>query len=110
MVFNRNQLLKVLHDAFTSMKFKLFHLSHQQHSLCLNFHLDFYYEETQIQSMICDLNCQIKSSEESKVVHYELKSKDLSEQRIELDKGSDFAKCKHYIDIFNFNWIKLSIY
>ena len=67
--------------------------------MCLNIHLDFYYEETQIQSMICDLNCQIKSSEESKVDHDEEKSEDLNEQRIELDKGSDLAKCKHQIDI-----------
>ena len=59
--------------------------------------------------MICDLNYKIKSSEESKVVHYEEKSDDLSEQKTELDKGSDLAKCKHYIDIFNFNWIELSI-
>ena len=71
--------------------------------MCLNIHLDFYYEETQIQSMICDLNCQIKSSEESKVVHYETKSEDLNEQKTELDKGSDLAKCKHQINIFNFN-------
>ena len=74
----------------------------------LNFQIDFYYEETQIQSMIWDLNCQIKSSEESKVIHYEEKSDDLSEQKTELDKGSDLAKCKHQINIFN--WIKLSIY
>ena len=67
--------------------------------MCLNVHLDFYYEETQIQSMIWDLNCQIKSSEESKVVHLEEKSEDLNEQRIELDKGSDLAKCKNQIDI-----------
>ena len=66
--------------------------------MCLNFHLDFYYEETQIQSMIWDLNCQIKSSEESKVSHDEEKSEDLNEQKIELDKGSDLAKCKHQID------------
>ena len=76
--------------------------------MCLSIHLDFYYEETQIQSMIWDLNSQIKNSEESKVVHDEEKSEDLNEQRIELDKGSDLAKCKHQIDIFN--WIKLSIY
>ena len=49
--------------------------------------------------MICDLNCQIKSSEESKVAHDEEKSDDLNEQRFELDKGSDLAKCKHQIDI-----------
>ena len=63
--------------------------------MCLNIHLDFYYEETQIQSMICDLNFQIKSSEERKVAHDEVKSEDLKEQRIELDKGSDLAKCKY---------------
>ena len=49
--------------------------------------------------MIWDLNCQIKNSEESKVVHLEEKSEDLNEQKIELDKGSDLAKCKHQIDI-----------
>ena len=54
--------------------------------------------------MIWDLNCQIKSSEESKVAHYEIKSDDLGEQKIELDKGSDLTKCKHQIDIINFNW------
>ena len=78
--------------------------------MCLNFPLDFYYEETQIQSMIWDLNCQIKSTEESKAAHDEKISEDLGEQKIKLDKGSDLAKCKHQIDIFNFNWIKLSIY
>ena len=46
----------------------------------------------------------MKSYEESKVAHDEKKSEDLNEQRIELDKGSDLAKCKHQIDIFNFNW------
>ena len=74
--------------------------------MCLNFPLDFYYEETQIQSMICDLNCQIKNSEESKVVHYEAKSEVLKEEKIELDRESDLAKCKHQID--NFNWMELS--
>ena len=58
--------------------------------------------------MICDLNNKIKNSEESKVAHDEEKSEDLNEQRIELDRESDLAKCKHQID--NFNWIKLSIY
>ena len=67
--------------------------------MCFNIHLDFYYEETQIQSMIWDLNNKIKSSEEIKVAHDEEKSEDLNEQRIELDKGSDLAKCKHQIDI-----------
>ena len=60
--------------------------------------------------MIWDLNNKIKSSEENKVAHDEEKSEELNEQKIELDKGSDLAKCKHQIDIFNFNWIKLSIY
>ena len=67
--------------------------------MCLNIHLDFYYEETQIQSMIWDLNCQIKSSEESKDAHDEEKSEDLNEQKIELDRESKLAKCKHQIDI-----------
>ena len=49
--------------------------------------------------MICDLNNKIKSSEESKVAHYEEKSEDLNEQNFELDKGSDLTKCKHQIDI-----------
>ena len=49
--------------------------------------------------MICDLNRDIKSSEESKVVHYETESEVLNEQKTELDKGSDLAKCKHQIDI-----------
>ena len=53
--------------------------------------------------MICDLNCKIKSSEESKVAHFEAKSEDLNEQKIKLDKGSDLAKCKHQIDSFNFD-------
>ena len=52
--------------------------------------------------MICDLNNKIKSSEESKVAHYDSKSEDLSEQKTELDKESDLAKCKHQIDIFKF--------
>ena len=77
--------------------------------MCLNFHLDFYYEETQIQSMICDLNNKIKSSEENKVAHDEEKSEDLYEQKIELDKGSDLAKCKHQLDILILIE-KLSIY
>ena len=77
--------------------------------MCLNIHLDFYYEETQIQSMICDLNNKIKSSEESKVDHDEEKSEDLNEEKIELDRDSNLAKCKNHIDKINFNWIKLSI-
>ena len=60
--------------------------------------------------MIWDLNCQIKNSEESKVAHDEEKSEDLGEQKIELDRKSKLVKCKYHIDIFNFNWIKLSIY
>ena len=77
--------------------------------MCLNIHLDFYNEETQIQSIICDLNCEIKNSEESKVDHYNAKSEDLNEQKIELDRESSLAKSKHQIDIINFNWIKFSI-
>ena len=76
----------------------------------LNIHLDFRDEETQIQSMICDLNNKIKSSEESKVAHDEEKSEDLNEQKIELDKGSDLIKCKHQIDIINFNLMELNIF
>ena len=76
--------------------------------MCLNIHLDFYYEETQIQSIICDLNSEIKNSEEKKVYHYEIKSDDLNEQKTELDSESNLTKCKHQIDIFN--WIKLSFY
>ena len=74
--------------------------------MCFNFHSDFYYEETQIQLMICDLNWNIKSSEESKVVHYEAKSEDLNEQKTELDRYSNLTKCKNQID--NFNWIEWS--
>ena len=51
--------------------------------------------------MIWDLNCQIKSSEESKVVHFEEKSEDLNEQKIEVDRESQLVKCKHQIDILN---------
>ena len=57
--------------------------------------------------MIWDLNCQIKSSEESKVVHLEEKSEDLNEQKIELDIESKHQKCKHQIN--KFNWMELSI-
>ena len=60
--------------------------------------------------MICDLNNKIKSYEESKVDNDEAKSEDLGEQKIELDRESKLVKCKHQIDIFNFNWINLSIY
>ena len=67
--------------------------------MCLNFHIDFYCEETQIQSMICDINRIIKSSEESKASHDEEKSEDLIEQKIELDRESKLVKCKHQIDI-----------
>ena len=49
--------------------------------------------------MICDLSCKIKSSEESKVDHFEEKSEDLNEQKIELDRESKILKCKHQIDI-----------
>ena len=49
--------------------------------------------------MICNLNSKIKNSEESKVAHDEENSEDLNEKWIELDKGSDLAKCKHQIDI-----------
>ena len=45
--------------------------------------------------MICDLNNKIKSSEESKVVHFEEKSEELNEQKIELDRESKMLKCKH---------------
>ena len=72
--------------------------------MCLNFHLDFYNEEAQIQSMICDLNNKKRSSEERKVAHYEEKTEDLSEPKTELDRESNLAKCKHQIDIINFNW------
>ena len=75
--------------------------------MCLNIHLDFYYEETQIQSMICDLNCEIKNSEESKGDHCEAKSEDLIGQKIELGREPNPAKCKHQIDIIN--WMELSI-
>ena len=78
--------------------------------MCNYFYLDFYCEETQIQSMICDLNCKIKNSEENKVDHDELKSEDLNEQKTELDWESMLAKCKLQIDIINFNWINLSIF
>ena len=60
--------------------------------------------------MIWDLNCEIKSSEESKVVHFEEKSEDLKEQKTELGRESKLAKCKHQLDIINFNWINLSIF
>ena len=53
--------------------------------------------------MICDLNSQIKNSEESKVDHCDEKSEDLSEQKTELDRNSNIEKCKYQIDIFNFN-------
>ena len=53
--------------------------------------------------MICDLNNKIKSSEENKVDHDKEKSEDLNEQKIELDRESKILKCKHQIDIFNFN-------
>ena len=49
------------------------------------------------------------NSKEVKVDHDEAKSDDLNEQKIELDKESDIAKCKHQLDIFNFNWMELSI-
>ena len=42
------------------------------------------------------------SCEESKVAHDEENSEDLSEQKTELDKGSDLAKCKNQINIFLF--------
>ena len=71
--------------------------------MCLNIHLDFYYEETQTQSTICDLNSEIKDSEESKVDSYDEKSEVLNEQNFELDNESNFTKCKHLIDIFSFN-------
>ena len=70
--------------------------------MCLNIHIDFYYEETQIQSMVYDLNSEIKSSEDRKVDHYEEKSDELNEQKIELDRESSLAKCKHQIDMFSF--------
>ena len=77
--------------------------------MCLNIHLDFYDEETQIQSMICDLTNEIKNSEESKIDQCERKSEDLNEQKIKLDRESNLTKCKYQIHIFNFNWMELSI-
>ena len=50
--------------------------------------------------MIWDLNCQKKSSEESKVDYYEENSEDLNEEKIELNRESDLVKCKYHIDIF----------
>ena len=49
--------------------------------------------------MIWDLNCEIKNSEESKVAHFEEKSEDLNEQRIELHRESNLSKSKHQIGI-----------
>ena len=63
--------------------------------MCLNNHLDFYYEETQTQSTICDLSSEIKISEEIKVDHYEAKSEEINKQNFELDGKSDLAKSKH---------------
>ena len=68
--------------------------------MCLNIHIDFHHEETQIQSAICDINSEIKSSEEVKDAHYEIKSDDLNEEKIELDRESNIVKCKHQINIF----------
>ena len=77
--------------------------------MCLNIQIDFYYEETQIQSIICDLNSEMKNSEESKVDYYEEKSEDLNQQKIELDRESSNTKYKHMIGIVSFNWMKLNI-
>ena len=80
--------------------------------MLLSIHIDFYREETQIQSIIYDLNSEIKDSEEIKVDHYEETSENLIEQKIkqkiELDKESNPAKCKHQIDIFSIelNWFE----
>ena len=57
--------------------------------------------------MINDLNNEIKNFEESKVAHYEPTSEVLNEEKIELDRESNLAKCKHQID--KFNWMELSI-
>ena len=72
----------------------------------INIHIDFYYEETQIQSMICDIDNEIKSFEESKVDYYEAKSEDLNEHKIEYDRKSNLKKCRHQIYIFSFNSMK----
>ena len=77
--------------------------------MCLNIQLDFFGEETQIQSMVCDLKSEINNSEESKVNHYEEKSDILNEQIIKLDREFNIAKCKQQIDIFSFNWMELNI-
>ena len=69
----------------------------------INIHIDFYSEETQTQSTICDLNSEIKNSEECKVDHYKAYSDVLNEQKIELDGKSDLAQSKHQIVIFSFN-------
>ena len=81
--------------------------------MCLNIHIDFHNEETQIQSAICDLDSEIKSSEEVKVAHYEIKSDDLNEEKIELDRESNIVKCKHQINIFyliEWKWAFLILY
>ena len=78
-----------------------------------NIHIDFHNEETQIKSAICDLNSEIKSSEEVKVAHYEIKSDDLNEEKIELDRESNIVKCKHQINIFyliEWRWAFLILY
>ena len=78
--------------------------------MCLNIHLDFHNEETQTQSAICDLNSEIKSSEEVKVAHYETKYDVLNEEKIELDRESNLVKCKHQINIFYFDRMELNIF
>ena len=71
--------------------------------MCLNIRIDFYYEETQTQSTICDHNSEIKNYEENKVDHYETKSEEINEQNIELGEKSDLANCKYLINIFSIN-------
>ena len=78
--------------------------------MCLNIHIVFHYEETQVQSAICDLNNKIKNSKEVKVYHEEEKSDVLNEEKNELDRDSKLAKCKHQISSFNFNWMEFSIF
>ena len=63
--------------------------------------------------MIWDLNCRIKSSEGSKVAHYEIKSDDLNGEKIKLDRESNLVKCKHQIDIFiliQWSWVLLILF
>ena len=70
--------------------------------MCLNIHIDFYNDETQTQSTICDPNSKIKNSEKSKVDDFESTSELIIKKSNEYDRKSELEKRELQIGMFSF--------